>query len=143
MSRTIILLLMVSYAITGATGDVLLSHGSRHSAVLFLLGGVACCAIGYGIFLRLLRQLPCSVVVPAQASTYLVTVTASWLVLHEVVPPLRWIGTLLISAGVAMVVLSESPREIEAWLERRRRRHSPPAKSDGPEGQPETITESS
>jgi len=106
MARSATLLLLVLYAACGAAGDLLLSHGMKRLAIPFVLGGVACCAAAYAIFLGLLRKLPCSVVVPAQASNYIVIVTACYLVLHEAVPSLRWIGTGLVCLGVAMVIHS-------------------------------------
>jgi drug/metabolite transporter (DMT)-like permease len=106
MSRAVTLVLILLYAASGTAGDVLLSHGMKHTAVPFVLVAVCFFALAYGVFLGLLRQLPCSLVVPAQASTYGVTVAASHLLLHETVPVLRWTGTLLVCAGVAIVVLS-------------------------------------
>src|SRR5438874_5268919 len=106
MALSTTLLFLVLYAASGAAGDLLLSYGVTHLAIPFVIGAVACSAAAYAIFLGLLRTLPCSVVVPAQASNYIVTVTACYLVLHESVPPARWIGTALVSIGVAMVVQS-------------------------------------
>jgi drug/metabolite transporter (DMT)-like permease len=108
MARSVTLCFLALYAASSAAGDLLLSHGMKHLAIRFIVGGVACSAAAYAIFLGLLRNLPCSVVVPAQASNYIVTVTACLLVLHESVPPVRWIGTVLVSIGVAMVIQSAS-----------------------------------
>jgi drug/metabolite transporter (DMT)-like permease len=106
MPRSATILFLTLYAGCGAAGDLLLSHGIKHLAIRFVIGGVACCAAAFAIFLGLLQKLPCSIVVPAQASNYIVTVTACWLLLHESVQALRWVGTVLVSIGVAMVVQS-------------------------------------
>src|SRR5262249_18491864 len=106
MARSATLLFLVLYAACGAAGDLLLSHGMKHLAIPFVIGGVACCAAAYAVFLGLLRKLPCSVVVPAQASNYIVIVAACYLVLHETVPAQRWLGTALVCLGVAMVIQS-------------------------------------
>src|SRR5262245_48138656 len=106
-SRGVTLALILAYAGGGTTGDVLLSHGMKHAAVPFVVGAICFFALAYGVFLGLLRRLPCSVVVPAQASTYVITVAASCWLLHEVVPAVRWLGTVLVCSGVAIVVLSD------------------------------------
>src|SRR5437773_497333 len=106
MSRAATRVMLLLYAASGTAGDVLLSHGMKHTAVPFVLVAVCFFALAYGVFLGLLRKLPCSLVVPAQASTYGVTVAASYLLLHEAVPVLRWTGTMLVCTGVAIVLLS-------------------------------------
>jgi drug/metabolite transporter (DMT)-like permease len=107
MSMPRILFFVVLYAATSATGDAMLSVGMKRHALSLIVPSLAFFAAGYGIFLGLLKDLPCSVVVPAQAGNYVVTVTICHLLLGESVPLLRWLGTLLISTGVSMILLSD------------------------------------
>lgn len=108
MPRLLILCLILLYAASGAAGDLMLSYAMRHSAWWFAAGGVVCTGVAYAVFLGMLRKLPCSVVVPTQAGNCIVTVVACAFILHETVPPLRWLGTLLVCGGVAMVLYSTS-----------------------------------
>jgi drug/metabolite transporter (DMT)-like permease len=109
ITRTLPLVLL--YAASNAAGDTLLAHALRHDPVrvAWLAVALACFAAGYGIFLGLLRHMPLSVLVPAQSSSYVVLAILAVTVLHEPVPPLRWLGTGLVTAGVSMVLLSERP----------------------------------
>jgi drug/metabolite transporter (DMT)-like permease len=106
MPRLLILSLILLYAASGASGDLMLSYGMKHSAWWVAVAGVGGTAVAYAVFLGMLRKLPCSVVVPTQAGNCIVTVVACALVLHETIPPLRWLGTLLVCGGVAMVLQS-------------------------------------
>src|SRR5205814_5621007 len=69
--------------------------------------GTTSLGIGYGIFLGLLKDVPLSVVVPAGAGSYIVIAALSRMVLHEPVSVQRWVGTLLVSIGVSMVMISD------------------------------------
>src|SRR5207245_2154529 len=110
----------------GMAGDLLLSHGMRQMDPLtglqwsellrFLryivttpavVAGTALMAVGYGAFLGLLTRTDLSVVVPSGAGSYLfVTLLSRW-VLREAIPPQRWLGVLLVTVGVALVLSSE------------------------------------
>jgi drug/metabolite transporter (DMT)-like permease len=129
MSKAKMLSLVLLYIACGATGDLMLSYGMKAGPHvphpwLWVLAGTSSLGIGYGIFLGLLKDVPLSVVVPAGAGSYIVIAALSRLVLHEGVPLQRWIGTVLVSIGVSMVMLSdlqtrgdraeEPPLELEA-----------------------------
>jgi len=110
MTKTICLVLL--YMACGATGDLMLGYGRNphlHAAHpwMWVALGTTSLGIGYGIFLGLLKDVPLSVVVPAGAGSYIVIAALSRVVLHEPVSPERWIGTLLVSVGVSMVMLSD------------------------------------
>jgi drug/metabolite transporter (DMT)-like permease len=112
MSKAKMLSLVLLYIACGATGDLMLSYGMKAGPQvahpwLWVLAGTSSLGIGYGIFLGLLKDVPLSVVVPAGAGSYIVIAALSRLVLHEGVPPLRWAGTVLVSLGVSMVMLSD------------------------------------
>ncbi len=107
MTKTLVLVLL--YISCGATGDLMVSYGmkQRQPEIIWVAGGTAVLALGYAIFLGLLKDVPLSVVVPAGAGSYLLIAALSHLILKEQVPPVRWIGTVLVSLGVAMVMVSD------------------------------------
>lgn len=125
LSLGMVLLLVAVYVACSACGDVMLSRGMKmigqekvSQGVPWAIAGTASMGIGYAIFLTLLRDVPLSVVVPTTALSYLIIAVLSRLVLHEAVPLQRWAGTILISIGVAMVMLSD--------LQKRGRDPAPP-----------------
>ncbi len=106
-------------------GSVLLRAGMKHDVVRYsfqptvLLGeflgflssgdvwlGIVCRIIAGIAFLCLLSWADYSYVNPSAASGYILTVFLGWAMLGEVVPPVRWIGTLLITGGVLLVGLT-------------------------------------
>jgi undecaprenyl phosphate-alpha-L-ara4N flippase subunit ArnE len=112
MSKAKMISLVLLYIACGATGDLMLSYGMKAGPHvphpwLWVLLGTSSLGIGYGIFLGLLKDVPLSVVVPAGAGSYIVIAALSRLVLHEAVPPQRWVGTVLVSFGVSLVMLSD------------------------------------
>ena len=70
----------------------------------FLLG-LLCLAISFGAFLAVLSWADLSFIVPATSLSFVVsTLGAKWF-LHERINRLRWIGTLLVCVGVALLSL--------------------------------------
>ena len=72
----------------------------------WVAAGTAILATGYFVYVGLMRELPLSVVMPAGALNYLIIAALSRLVLRDRVTPLRWFGTLLVSVGVLVIMLS-------------------------------------
>lgn len=110
--------------LAGSLGDVLIAKGMkrvgeistlrlRALAVIgksmvcnaaFLLG-LLCMAISLGAFLAVLSWADLSFIVPATSLSFVVsTLGARWL-LQEHINRLRWIGTLLVCVGVALLSL--------------------------------------
>jgi uncharacterized membrane protein len=74
------------------------------SNAAFLLG-LLCLAISFGAFLAVLSWADLSFIVPATSLSFVVsTLGAKWF-LHERINRLRWIGTLLVCVGVALLSL--------------------------------------
>ena len=72
-----------------------------------LLGaGVCCMSFAFFSFIRLLSRANLSFVLPATALGYVVNTFGAAFLLKEHVAAGRWMGTLLIGAGVALVALS-------------------------------------
>ena len=107
MTRTICLVLV--YIACGATGDLMLSYGmkARVPAMPWLIAGTLVLALGYAVFLGLLKDVPLSVVVPAGAGSYIIIAILSHLILHEQIPLARWLGTAMVSMGVGLVMVSD------------------------------------
>jgi drug/metabolite transporter (DMT)-like permease len=88
-----------------------------------VLLGVALLAVNFAMMLALLSWAPLTVVVPSSAISYLLLALLARWMLNEHVPPMRWAGVLLVSLGVALVLLSgdakhksESPATADATV---------------------------
>lgn len=118
--KTIVLLAVV--VTTGSLGSICLRLGMKHDVIqasmhpLVLVrefsGFVGSFYVWLGIIFRiisgvafmcLLSWADYSYVNPAASSAYIVTVFLGWLLLGEVVPAGRWLGTLLITFGVLLI----------------------------------------
>jgi uncharacterized membrane protein len=121
--KTVVALIVV--IVTGSLGSVCLRVGMKHDVIHFSLapdvllqefhGFVANAWVWLGIVLRaisgiaflcLLSWADYSYVNPAASSAYIITVLFGWLMLGELVPASRWIGTLLITLGVLFIGLT-------------------------------------
>lgn len=127
-TERVIIAVLIGAVISQAIGNVLLSQGMRtiggtsqmtwdnwaslfleavYSPMIFL--GVAFLVIFFGLFTAALSQADLSFVLPAISSEVVINVALADYVLDETVSPTRWIGALVISIGVLLVVRS-SPR---------------------------------
>jgi drug/metabolite transporter (DMT)-like permease len=122
MMLTIILILIPT--ISGVAGQLLLKVGMSQlgpleisaAALPSLLWKVATTPtilIGLTIYiggvffwLLALSRADLSYVYPFASLSYVLITFASWAILHESVPPLRWLGLLVICAGVLIVAKS-------------------------------------
>lgn len=119
MTTAILIALMV---LTDAASDVLLAYAMkqvgpirvfRFAAMVAMLRlvasnrsfvlGVFSAAIHFAAFLLLLSYADLSFVIPAGALVYVASTLGARLFLGEVVSVRRWVGVLLICAGVALV----------------------------------------
>jgi len=69
----------------------------------YVLAGIAAYGISAVLWLVLLSRLALSYVYPAISLGYVLVVLISWAVLREDVPPLRWLGVLVICGGVYLI----------------------------------------
>jgi drug/metabolite transporter (DMT)-like permease len=119
------LFLALSAPIIGTVGQLLLKHVMRHVGPialaqvsspwrivqqllfnpLFLLA-VLLYVLGFVIWLIVLSKLDLSFAYPILAISYSVVPILSWWILGEQVSMLRWIGIVIICAGVTVVGLS-------------------------------------
>ncbi len=120
MIRVIVGLAVLILGSTG--GEIAITHGMKSTgepaqlrprAVLQFLGravgngwfwaGVPLMALSFYSLLLLLSWEPISLVIPASALSYVVGTFGAKYVLHEDVSAVRWVGVVLVCAGVALV----------------------------------------
>ena len=109
---------LLGVAVFGAIGDTLLSRGMKSfgavepSQILFLFTAVLNPWVFLGIFFLLafmsaylsaLSWADLTYVLPATAFSYVFIALIARFFLHEHISPLRWLGIVLISAGVGFV----------------------------------------
>jgi undecaprenyl phosphate-alpha-L-ara4N flippase subunit ArnE len=106
---------------SAAVGQVMLKHGMQiataraHAGRSLAISAVTSPWVLFGLmvfgisavaWLATLSRVPLSIAYPFNALGYLGILTASVLVLHERASSLTWLGSLLVVAGLIMVVLS-------------------------------------
>ena len=111
-------LVLIAVIVLGACGNVSLARGMKavgnltlsHWTQLFtallnpwIIGGILLLLGFLASYLTALSWADLTFVLPATAAGYILTALQARLFLHEVVPPRRWIGILLISVGVGFV----------------------------------------
>jgi drug/metabolite transporter (DMT)-like permease len=118
--KTAVVLLLALFAQAG--GNVCLSQGMREMSASSQLGspaivalllwglanptlwlGMGLLGVFFGLYAAALSWADLSVVLPATALGYVITVACGAYVLHEAVPPARWAGVLLIGLGICCV----------------------------------------
>jgi len=72
----------------------------------FLIAGVACMAVSFFSFISLLSYADLSFVVPLTAVSYITNTLGARFFLHERISKERWMGTVMVAFGVALVSLS-------------------------------------
>ena len=111
-------LVLAGIIVSGAVGDVLLSRGMRGMppvdvghlqqliAAVFtpwVAGGILCLLVFFACYLTALTWADLTFVLPAAALDYVLLALLSQFFLHENVTVMRWLGILLITAGVGFV----------------------------------------
>ncbi len=72
-----------------------------------VLLGVFFEAVFFGTILYSMSQAQVSFVWPMTSLGFVFTTLAAWLILHEQVVPLRWVGVLLIVVGAGLITWTE------------------------------------
>jgi len=117
-TRVCLLIIIVANAV----GNVLLSYGMhqvgsiasysplalvrsalRAAANPFVLAGVGFLIVFFVAHMIVLSWADLSYVLPMTSVGYILVTVLSWWWLGEQVPPLRWLGTVVIIAGVSLV----------------------------------------
>jgi ceramide glucosyltransferase len=95
-------------ALVGALGRMIRST--------YLFGGVACLAVAFFSFLGLLSYADLSFVAPLTAVTYITNTLGARFFLKERISKSRWIGTILVATGVAVISID---KHIEVFFKTR------------------------
>lgn len=112
MKITVALVLMISCTIIG---NLLLKVGAMSppgSNVVFRniawqsLTGIVIFGVSLLIYTWILRSIPLNIAQAFAAFQFVGVVVASAVLLSEAIPPLRWVGLALISAGILLVGLT-------------------------------------
>lgn len=117
MTRIVFLIALA--ALLSAIGHLFLSKGMRVSGDVglwnlaraalanpWVISGVVLQAAFFGIYLYCLSAADLSFVLPLTAADYILITLAAWWLLGEHVNAARWIGTFLVSVGVALITAS-------------------------------------
>ena len=123
MKKFILLSLL---ALTQVLGDICLSRGMKQFGEIaaftpsiivqvlihlftnpWIWLGVAILIISLSLYLTAISRLDLSYVLPIHASTYVLNAYFAWSILGEYISATRWVSTLLIAVGVAIVSLSK------------------------------------
>jgi len=97
-------------ALLGATGRMFRNP--------WLFAGVACLALSFFSFISLLSYADLSFVVPLTAVGYITNTIGAHFFLKERISKERWLGTLLVALGVAMISFDRGVEEVlGAWLQ--------------------------
>ena len=83
-----------------------------------ILLGVALEAAFFVVLLVLLSRSDVSFVWPLTAIGFVLTTVSAKFLLHENIPPLRWLGVLLIVLGAALITWTEKAKERHAAAEK-------------------------
>lgn len=114
-----VLVVMFIAVVFGALGDISLRNGMRaigatefrsmYHALLAAIDNIYVIAGAAGLLAFLLLYLASlswedlSYVLPLTAADYVLVTILAFVLLHENVSPLRWIGSLMVAAGIAVV----------------------------------------
>jgi len=81
---------------------------ARNVLNVYVIGGTLLMMLYFGLYMLALKWADFSFVLPLTAVSYLLGAILAKYFLHENVTPLRWIGTLVIMLGVAIVGWGEA-----------------------------------
>ena len=122
-SRGRIFLIMLAAVLALAAGETALAKGMKQvgraepswaalaMAVArngWIAGGLALLVAHLGLYMLALRRADLSFALPLTAASYPLAALLARFYLREDVDTLRWVGTLLITAGVAVVAIGDS-----------------------------------
>ncbi|HZF41766.1 MAG TPA: bacteriohopanetetrol glucosamine biosynthesis glycosyltransferase HpnI [Blastocatellia bacterium] len=118
-------LLLCSLVVGSSLGEILSAKGMRKVGAVsfrpkaligslgrmirnpYLFGGVACLAVAFFSFISLLSYADLSFVAPLTAVTYITNTLGARFFLNERISKGRWMGTMLVALGVAVISLDK------------------------------------
>jgi multidrug transporter EmrE-like cation transporter len=111
-------------AFLGAAGQVLLKYGMTQIGALqldaasipasivrmltspYVVGGLMVFGMGTFFWLVIMSRVPLSYLYPFSSLGIVLGLFAAWLLFHEHISPLRWLGMLVICVGVGLIARS-------------------------------------
>ena len=111
--RAQVLLIMTAAVVALALGETALARGVKPAGARgieinrWLAAGAVLMVLHLGLYLLALRRADLSFVLPLTAASYPLTALLARFYLREDVGTTRWLGTLLIAAGVLIVALGD------------------------------------
>lgn len=121
-----ILLIMLAAVIALSLGETALARGMKQTAGAtggwlaqaaavarngWVVAGVALLGLHLGLYLLALRRADLSFALPLTAASYPLSALMARYFLREEIGTTRWLGTLLITLGVAIVAFGEGARQ--------------------------------
>lgn len=91
----------LNVTISGTTGPLTLLWRMLTNPFIFI--GLVCYGISTIFYILVLKEKDVSLVYPMIACGYILVVLFAWLVKHEPVSPIRWLGALVITLGVVLI----------------------------------------
>ncbi|MBU7008107.1 EamA family transporter [Phosphitispora fastidiosa] len=88
-------------------GGLSLDNMLRVALSPFILAGLALYVVATVVWFVVLSRAELSYAYPMQSMAYIIGVVAAWLLFKETIPTIRWIGVLVIIAGVVLVSYSK------------------------------------
>lgn len=110
--------------VLGVAGQLILKHGMSQMGALqldaasvpsilwrmatspYVIGGLLVYGAGTFFWLIVLNRVPLSFSYPFISLGIVLGLFAAWGIFHESIPPLRWVGMLVVCAGVFLVARS-------------------------------------
>lgn len=110
--------------ILGVAGQLILKHGMSQMGLLqldaasvpaimwrmvtspYVIGGLLVYGLGTFFWLIVLNRVPLSFAYPFISLGIILGLLSAWGIFHENIPPLRWLGMLVVCAGVLLVARS-------------------------------------
>lgn len=81
----------------------LAGHGLNMATNVYVLAGIPAMAVAFFALMALLSATAMSFAVPLTASSYVIETAMAKYLLHEQISWHRWIGTVLVTVGVAVL----------------------------------------
>ncbi len=119
-----VILLLVVLILASVAGEILITHGMKQAGEIddfrpqaylgalwralrggWVPAGIAALAVSFFALLAALSAADVSFVIPATAVTYVLNTVGARLFLKERVNARRWVGAVLVTAGVALLSL--------------------------------------
>lgn len=94
----------------------LLEFMSRSASSCFVWAGVLIFIINFFIWITVLSRVDLSVAFPVGSTSYIFVPILAMIFLYEAINPVRWVGILLIIAGIHFTARSSHVKEIAQEL---------------------------